>query len=219
MPNRDDTTSPKLTNEQRAVSTDGCEDAASVEARREWTDAEIDVAVEAGRELEAQCRRDAREALLVDELREEYPHWPEAKLVAIARDVEDEYENGRAHFEHSDDLDDEERDMAELLATVEVQRVRKLVEEEARVRGHAPKNLTFSVYPSDGDAWRCTGEKLAAVRQRAVMTIAARTLKEEGVSVRLVCIHADEYFAWLGSRENTPATRAEFVARRHEAGE
>ncbi|MGC4089437.1 MAG: hypothetical protein QM756_16420 [Polyangiaceae bacterium] len=97
---------------------------------------------------------------------------------------------------------------AQLEAEVHITRLRKTIAE----RGH-PEGLRLWIFPSDDDATRVSGQTTYAEIHNATMRLVAETMAADNITVTLVTVRADAFFAWLGDRPNTHRRPIEFITR------
>jgi len=99
---------------------------------------------------------------------------------------------------------------SDLITLLAIRQCERIVSVMASTPG-VPAELTLACYESDNDLHEVTGDDWSAAFHALMLQRITELLREHGIAVRAASINAEDYFRWLGRRNNTPATRAEFA--------
>lgn len=88
--------------------------------------------------------------------------------------------------------------------------------DESIARGAVPDEITLIRYRTDKDLWRFRPDMqpLPATTHGVLVTRLKRALCTKGIAATIEFMKPDEYMQWLGEREDTETTRAEWASTR-----
>jgi hypothetical protein len=101
-----------------------------------------------------------------------------------------------------------ERDVIELLAARQVERILDII----GATGANANGIALVVYHSDYDLWKISGDEWSAKFHGRMIGRMIELLRAQSIAVRSVPLDARDYFRWLGGRQNSPSARAEYAA-------
>lgn len=99
----------------------------------------------------------------------------------------------------------------QMLGLLVEQQVRRIDEVLSSVALKDVGGFTFTIYESDDDLRRCTGDQWTAEFHSKMMGGVIERLRDRGIDSRAIPMSAPAYFKWLDDRPNTAAERSAFA--------